>query len=142
MSLLKRLGDSQPVDDAPSEKVAIPVFGGSGTFGTAGQVATAAPPLVSVANAPQRASFREASTQVMERVITDLDPKLDLADAVEVRRQIEEVFGRAVEAEGLELTRAERARMLGQISDEIVGLGPLEPLLRDESVTEVMVKGP
>ena len=32
--------------------------------------------------------------------------------------------------------------MLEQITDEIVGLGPLEPLLRDESVTEIMVNGP
>ena len=32
--------------------------------------------------------------------------------------------------------------MLEQITDEIVGLGPLEPLLRDESITEVMVNGP
>ncbi len=32
--------------------------------------------------------------------------------------------------------------MLEQITDEIVGLGPLEPLLRDEGVTEVMVNGP
>src|SRR5688572_2724840 len=99
MSLLKRLGEPQPAADAPSDKVAIPVFGGSGSNGVGGQVATAAPPLAPVAHPPQRASFREASTLVMERVITDLDPKLDLADAVEVRRQIEEVFGRAVEAE-------------------------------------------
>ena len=45
-------------------------------------------------------------------------------------------------AEGLALTRAERTRMLEQITDEIIGLGPLEPLLRDESITEVMVNGP
>jgi pilus assembly protein CpaF len=32
--------------------------------------------------------------------------------------------------------------MLEQITDEIVGLGPLEPLLRDEGITEVMVNGP
>ena len=32
--------------------------------------------------------------------------------------------------------------MLEQITDEILGLGPLEPLLRDETITEVMVNGP
>ena len=32
--------------------------------------------------------------------------------------------------------------MLEQITDEIIGLGPLEPLLRDESISEVMVNGP
>jgi len=32
--------------------------------------------------------------------------------------------------------------MLEQITDEIIGLGPMEPLLRDETVTEIMVNGP
>jgi pilus assembly protein CpaF len=59
-----------------------------------------------------------------------------------VRRQIEELFGKIADEEGLALTRAERVRMLEQITDEILGLGPLEPLLRDETVTEVMVNGP
>ncbi len=59
-----------------------------------------------------------------------------------MRRQIEEIFGKVIDEEGLALTRAERVRMLEQITDEIIGLGPLEPLLRDESITEVMVNGP
>jgi pilus assembly protein CpaF len=59
-----------------------------------------------------------------------------------VRRQIEEIFGRVIDEEGLALTRAERVRMLEQITDEIIGLGPMEPLLRDETVTEIMVNGP
>ncbi len=75
-------------------------------------------------------------------MIQDLDPKLDLSNQVEVRRQIEEIFGKVIDEEGLALTRAERVRMLEQITDEIIGLGPLEPLLRDESITEVMVNGP
>ena len=61
------------------------------------------------------------------RVIQDLDPKLDLSNQVEVRRQIEEIFGKVIDEEGLALTRAERVRMLEQITDEIIGLGPLEP---------------
>ena len=59
-----------------------------------------------------------------------------------MRRQIEEIFGRVIDEEGLALTRAERVRMLEQITDEIIGLGPMEPLLRDETVTEIMVNGP
>ena len=95
-----------------------------------------------LAQVPLRESFRDAKFRIQQRVISDIDPKLDLANAVEVRREIEEAFGRALDAEGLALTRAERTRMLEQITDEIVGLGPLEPLLRDESITEVMVNGP
>ena len=91
---------------------------------------------------PVRESFRDTKFRIQQRVIADLDPKLDLTNQVEVRRQIEEIFSIAVDEEGLALTRAERVRMLEQITDEIVGLGPLEPLLRDESITEVMVNGP
>ena len=92
--------------------------------------------------APVRESFRDVKFRIQSRVISDLDPKLDLSNQVEVRRQIEEIFGKVIDEEGLALTRAERVRMLEQITDEIIGLGPLEPLLRDESITEVMVNGP
>ena len=91
---------------------------------------------------PARESFREAKYRVQNRLINELDPKLDLTNQVEVRRQIEQLFGKIADEEGLALTRAERVRMLEQITDEILGLGPLEPLLRDETVTEVMVNGP
>jgi pilus assembly protein CpaF len=91
---------------------------------------------------PARESFREAKYRVQNRLINELDPKLDLSNQVEVRRQIEELFGKVADEEGLALTRAERVRMLEQITDEILGLGPLEPLLRDETITEVMVNGP
>src|SRR3954464_5012789 len=95
-----------------------------------------------LAQVPLRESFRDAKFRIQQRVIQELDPKLDLSNQVEVRREIEEAFGRALDSEGLALTRAERTRMLEQITDEIIGLGPLEPLLRDESITEVMVNGP
>ena len=91
---------------------------------------------------PDRESFRDVKFRIQNRVIQDLDPKLDLSNQVEVRRQIEEIFGKVIDEEGLALTRAERVRMLEQITDEIIGLGPLEPLLRDESISEVMVNGP
>ena len=39
------------------------------------------------------------------------------------------------------LTREERRQLVGDISDDILGYGPLEPLLRDDSVSEVMVNG-
>src|SRR5206468_11208426 len=77
---------------------------------------------------PVRESFRDVKFRIQSRVIQDLDPKLDLSNQVEVRRQIEEIFGKVIDEEGLALTRAERVRMLEQITDEIIGLGPLEPL--------------
>ena len=91
---------------------------------------------------PARESFREAKFRVQNRLINELDPKLDLTNQVEVRRQIEELFGKIADEEGLVLTRAERERMFEQITDEILGLGPIEPLLHDETITEMMVNGP
>jgi pilus assembly protein CpaF len=40
------------------------------------------------------------------------------------------------------LTREERARLTREIADDVLGYGPLEPYLRDDSVTEIMVNGP
>jgi pilus assembly protein CpaF len=135
MSLLKRIESARPgvAPGAPgSPQPGAPGFGGS--QGPTGQRL--------LSQAPVRESLREVKFRIQSRVIQDLDPKLDLANQVEVRRQIEEIFGRVIDEEGLALTRAERVRMLEQITDEIIGLGPMEPLLRDETVTEIMVNGP
>lgn len=40
------------------------------------------------------------------------------------------------------LPRSERAKIVADVRDEILGLGPIEPLLKDETVTEVMINGP
>jgi pilus assembly protein CpaF len=136
MSLLKRIESARPgaAPGAPSGSPTAPTGPGGTSPSSTGQRL--------LSQAPVRESLREVKFRIQSRVIQDLDPKLDLANQVEVRRQIEEIFGRVIDEEGLALTRAERVRMLEQITDEIIGLGPLEPLLRDESVTEIMVNGP
>jgi len=142
MSLLKRIESARPAGGEDR----LPVPAGSPPGGrdvtpppTSGTPST--PPRL-ITQTPGRESFRDVKFRIQNRVISDLDPKLDLANQVEVRRQIEEIFSRVIDEEGLALTRAERVRMLEQITDEIIGLGPLEPLLRDDSVSEIMVNGP
>ncbi|HEV2460814.1 MAG TPA: CpaF family protein, partial [Ktedonobacterales bacterium] len=49
---------------------------------------------------------------------------------------------RILEQQGINLTRQERNRLFEAIAAEILGYGPLEPLLADDSVTEIMVNGP
>jgi pilus assembly protein CpaF len=138
MSLLKRIESARPgvAPGAPGGSPSAP----PGPPGSPGSPAPTGQRLLS--QAPVRESLREVKFRIQSRVIQDLDPKLDLANQVEVRRQIEEIFGRVIDEEGLALTRAERVRILEQITDEIIGLGPMEPLLRDETVTEIMVNGP
>src|SRR5262252_4966801 len=139
MSLLKRIESARPgAEGQPAPSAPAPTGGGGG--GAQSPSAPTSQRLMT--QAPVRESFRDVKFRIQNRVIQDLDPKLDLSNQVEVRRQIEEIFGRVIDEEGLALTRAERVRMLEQITDEIIGLGPLEPLLRDESISEVMVNGP
>jgi pilus assembly protein CpaF len=146
MSLLRRIESARPAAEtgngpASPSNVPAQIPGAAPPSGAPPQGGAPAPPRI-LTQVPHRESFRDAKFRIQNRVISDLDPKLDLANQVEVRKEIEEAFGRALDDEGLALTRAERSRMLEQITDEIIGLGPLEPLLRDESITEVMVNGP
>jgi pilus assembly protein CpaF len=130
---------------------------GSGTsFSPSPTVSTApiAPPRASTAalaeaNAERRGrgskkddAFNELKARVQNRLIAELDPRMDLANAEEVRRTVEETFASVLEAEGISLPRADRVRLFEAISAEILGFGPIEPLLKDPSVTEVMVNGP
>src|SRR6187401_2700236 len=140
MSLLKRIESARP--GASGAPIAPGTPGSNLPAAPAGGPPSAPTPGRLTSQAPVRESFRDVKFRIQNRVIQDLDPKLDLSNQVEVRRQIEEIFGKVIDEEGLALTRAERVRMLEQITDEIIGLGPLEPLLRDESITEVMVNGP
>jgi pilus assembly protein CpaF len=150
MSLLKRIERARPAAEGENPNVPAPTAQppvptqrpGTPTPPAGGGAGPAAPGRPFLGALPARESFREAKFRVQNRLINELDPKLDLSNQVEVRRQIEDLFGKIADEEGLALTRAERVRMLEQITDEILGLGPMEPLLRDETITEVMVNGP
>jgi pilus assembly protein CpaF len=148
--LLKRIERARPAAEGENPNVPAPTAQppvptqrpGTPTPPAGGGAGPAAPGRPFLGALPARESFREAKFRVQNRLINELDPKLDLSNQVEVRRQIEDLFGKIADEEGLALTRAERVRMLEQITDEILGLGPMEPLLRDETITEVMVNGP
>ena len=80
--------------------------------------------------------------KVQAALIAEMDPKTDLSQTAQVRRTIEELFNRILEQQNVVLTRQDRLRLFEAIAAEILGFGPIEPLLNDDSVTEVMVNGP
>ncbi|MGD1996965.1 MAG: CpaF family protein [Anaerolineae bacterium] len=91
--------------------------------------------------APARDAFRDLKTRIQNKLIAELDPTLDVSKQDEVRRTIQEMYNGILQEERIVLSRAERERLFEQIVAEILGLGPLDPLLRDSSVTEIMVNG-
>ncbi|WP_019634358.1 CpaF family protein [Actinomadura atramentaria] len=68
----------------------------------------------------------------------------DLAglDTAQRRARLEKVIGHILSREGPVLSTRERAMLIRRIVDEALGLGVLEPLLDDPTVTEIMVNGP
>jgi pilus assembly protein CpaF len=67
---------------------------------------------------------------------------MDITRTDEVRRTIQDLFEQILAEENIVLSRPERARLFEQIAAEILGFGPLQPLLEDDTITEVMVNGP
>lgn len=84
----------------------------------------------------------ELKRKVQTALIAELDPKTDLSQTAVVRKQIEDLFNRILEQQGINLPRNDRQRLFEAIAAEILGYGPIEPLLNDESVNEIMVNGP
>lgn len=89
----------------------------------------------------QRDTYLDLKTRVQNRLLAELDPSMDISKVNEVRTTIQTLFEQVLAEENIVLTRPERHRLFEQISAEILGFGPLQPLLEDETITEVMVNG-
>jgi pilus assembly protein CpaF len=93
----------------------------------------------------QREQQLEDVRQKMHQfVIHELGPLLtdQRVSEAELRRQVDEQLLRALSQERFALTVAERQQLVQSVTDDVLGYGPIDPLLRDDTVTEVMVNGP
>ncbi len=86
----------------------------------------------------------EIKGRVQRRLLEESDASGLLGDenVVQLRRTLEMLFNEILVQENVQLARPDRQRLFDAIAAEILAFGPLEPLLQDESVTEVMVNGP
>jgi len=89
----------------------------------------------------QKDTLADLKTRVQNRLFAELDPTLDVSKVNEVRSTILELFEQVLAEENTVLTRPEKHRLFEQIVAEILGFGPLQALLEDETITEVMVNG-
>jgi pilus assembly protein CpaF len=95
-----------------------------------------------VAAAPGRDAYMDLKTRVQNKLLSEMDPSMDVTKTDEVRAAIEDLYDSVLAEENIILSRVERTRLFEQIVAEILGFGPLEPLIADETITEIMVNGP
>ena len=125
----------------------------------------AASPVALVASAPP-AAIREAAPaaepvarlaaarydtqrvgQIVAQLQNELMERIDVAQAARIEREqlareIEPLVNEIIAEKSLQLNGPERGAIIRSLVAEMVGLGPLEPLLADESVSDILVDGP
>ena len=99
---------------------------------------SAAAPVVQLRRDP----YAELKTRIHHACIATLGPELFATEPTEdVSERVVRAVMEQLALDRTPLTREERRQVVREISDDILGYGPLEPLLRDDGVTEIMVNG-
>jgi pilus assembly protein CpaF len=128
MSLLRRVERAQQGVDAP-------------------QPAPVAPPAPSAAATRAQSTAREGLLRgIRERLQVEVNNSpgslFDAAAPGDVQTRVQTIVDRVIRTNEFAVTGVERQRLIEELVGEIGGLGPLDPLLADDSITEVMVNGP
>jgi pilus assembly protein CpaF len=92
---------------------------------------------------PQAGDFAQIKRDLHNELIESLDfEQVGNTPREELQARLRQTLTERVEARQLPLNRMERERLVEEILDNILGLGPLEPLLRDPEVSDIMINGP
>lgn len=133
MSLLKRIEQGKSAQPQSSQTAT----GGAQPSLITLQARRVVPPGVGV----QKDTYSDLKTRVQNRLLSELDPSMDITRTAEVRNTIQDLFEQVLAEENIVLSRPEKQRLFEQISAEILGYGPIQTLLEDDTITEVMVNG-
>ncbi len=88
--------------------------------------------------------FASIKTSVHQALLDSLGPQLydPHLDQGELESKVRHTLQEVIDLEERPLSLSDRTKISQEVADEILGHGPLEPLLRDAEVTEIMVNGP
>lgn len=151
MSLLKRLGStpqSEPVatpavtavTPLPPSEPAPPSTPGAPRSGPDSQLSGVA--VESAAETVDEQRMLELSLWIVDRIQASLGSQTELKRAPETERMLQERFARVYQQAGVNLTPEQIKRLFAMVCDELMGFGPIQPLLNDDTISEVMVNGP
>jgi pilus assembly protein CpaF len=102
----------------------------------------AAEPVAYVRN-PSRASIEQAKLKLQPIVLTRIDTSAAAKlPREELSRDLTGLIAELLNETKIQLNSSERTELVKQLLDDMLGLGPLEPLLADETISEIMVNGP
>ena len=111
----------------------------------------AEPPVTTVATVPVGSPsqysardewLREIRRRLQDEVVGASHSLFEASKGTDLRGSVDTLVDRFLVANGLAVTRDERLRLAEEVVAEVTGLGPLEPLIADPTITEVMVNGP
>src|SRR6187399_1340499 len=86
--------------------------------------------------------LQELKARIHRRLVERLDlGKLGELPEDEVRRQVRRITDSLLTLESTPLSRADRERLIDEIENETFGLGPLEPLVQDHEISDILVNG-
>jgi pilus assembly protein CpaF len=127
MSLIQRVERAQQGADNPGARALVPVV-------------VPAPQAPSVL-AEREELLRKVRLRLQAEVVGAFDALVDISPT-DAEGKIAELVDRVISQNDFAVTRDERLRLIREMVSDVTGLGPLEALLKDESITEVMVNGP
>src|SRR2546421_2703883 len=133
MGVLDRVQKQQgPDPNAPPEGALVPTAG----TGPARQAVAAAR-----TRTPFEAQAERIKNRLQARLIETIDEGED-EDREQRAERITEALNAVVAEMGLSLTKPEKQRLLDSVLNDFLGLGPIEALISDPTITEIMVNGP
>ncbi|MDX1974295.1 MAG: CpaF family protein [Rickettsiales bacterium] len=136
--------------DSPAAAPIAPVITGTGTTPVA-PASSSGERLLSANDATHIAALVPAEaddlTAAKDKIYSLLMEQIDVSTSSrlprdELKRQIIELIGEIVLEQKIPLSQAEQQMLANQIVDDMLGYGPLEPLLRDDAITDIMINGP
>jgi len=93
--------------------------------------------------AKRKARLTEVKVELHKRLLDSLNlSALESAADADLRAEIASISAEALDEMAVVLNKEERQTLHQDLFDEVTGLGPLEPLLKDETVNDILVNGP